>query len=109
MFDIFFGMNNFEELIPEYFNFLKEIVDLDNLILAIACDQLQKNHIIKLIRKNIIKNIFGLFNSIAEKKDFKTFYEQFLKNIEFSIMMIESIVLSLQSSLAFIQYIYLKN
>jgi molecular chaperone HtpG len=87
MFDIFFGMDNFEELITECLNFMKGIIDLDDLILAIACEQLQKNHIIKMIRKNIIKKIFGLFNSIAKekKKDFKTFYEQFSKNIEFSI------------------------
>jgi molecular chaperone HtpG len=76
-------MNNCNELIPEYFNFLKEIVDLVNLSLKIFRDELQKNHINKLIMKNITKKIFELFNIISEKKeDFKIFYEQFSKNIK---------------------------
>jgi molecular chaperone HtpG len=62
---------------------LKEIVDSVDLSLKIFREQLQKNHIIELIRKNIIKKTLELFNSISEKKeDFKTFYELFSKNIK---------------------------
>jgi molecular chaperone HtpG len=76
-------MNNFNELISEYFNFLKEIVDSIDLSLKIFRKQLQKNRIIELIRKNIIKKTLELFNSILEKKEiFKTFYEYFSKNIK---------------------------
>jgi molecular chaperone HtpG len=48
-------MNNFNKLIPEYFNFLKEIIDSDDLKLKISREQLKRNQIIELIRKNIIK------------------------------------------------------
>jgi molecular chaperone HtpG len=77
-------MNSCNELIPEYFNFLKEIVDSVDLKLKIFREQLQKNHIIELIRKNILKKTLEFFNSIPEKKkkDTKTFFEHFSKNIK---------------------------
>jgi molecular chaperone HtpG len=67
-------MNSCNGLIPEYFNFLEEIVDSADLSLKIFREHLQKNHIIELIRENIIKKTLGLFNSISEKKEsLKTF------------------------------------
>jgi molecular chaperone HtpG len=44
-------MYNYEELLPEYLNFLKGIVDSDNLPFKISHEQLQQNQVIKLIRK----------------------------------------------------------
>jgi HSP90 family molecular chaperone len=76
-------MNNCNGFILKYFNFLKEIVDSFDFQLKIFREQLQKNHIIELINKNIIKKTLELFNSILEKKEsFKTFYEHFPKNIK---------------------------
>lgn len=80
-------MNKCGDLLPDYFGFVKGIVDSEDLSLNISREILQHDRQLKLIAKNIKTKIKNELESLLkkEREKYEKFYESFGRQLKYGI------------------------
>ena len=77
-------MDQCKELLPEYFNFVRGVVDSPDLSLNISREVLQHDRQLRLISRNLEKKIRGKLEDMRDKdrEKYETFYKSFGRQIK---------------------------
>jgi heat shock protein beta len=80
-----FITDDFEDMLPHYLNFLRGVVDSDDLPLNVSREMLQQHKLLKVIRKKLVRKALDMFKKM-DVEDYKKFWEQFSTNIKLGVM-----------------------
>ncbi|MGG7621132.1 molecular chaperone HtpG [Bacillus coreaensis] len=80
-------MNKCGDLLPDYFSFVKGMVDSEDLSLNISREMLQHDRQLKLIAKNIKNKIKGQLQSLLkdDREKFEAFFQSFGRQLKFGV------------------------
>jgi len=82
-----FISDEFSSELPKYINFLKGIVDSDNVPLNVSREILQQDKSLSAIKKKIIRKAIAMIQQLAEDPDkYNRFYEQYATNIKLGVI-----------------------
>ncbi|NQT39131.1 MAG: molecular chaperone HtpG, partial [Planctomycetes bacterium] len=76
--------NDCRELVPEFFRFLRGVVDSEDLPLNISRDALQDNTIFQKIRGTLVRSVLDSLQKMSEKEPerYQTFYGQYARMLK---------------------------
>ena len=80
-------MEKCEDLLPDYFNFVRGVVDSSDISLNISRELLQQNHQVRLMKKNIEKKIKNELVSMLknDREKYEAFWKSFGRVLKFGV------------------------
>ncbi|MCT4783676.1 MULTISPECIES: molecular chaperone HtpG [Exiguobacterium] len=80
-------MEKSPDLLPDYFGFVKGMVDSEDLSLNISREMLQQDRQLRVIAKNVKSKIKGMLEKMLrdDREDYETFFESFGRQIKFGV------------------------
>uniref|UniRef100_A0A6Q2Y0K8 Histidine kinase/HSP90-like ATPase domain-containing protein n=1 Tax=Esox lucius TaxID=8010 RepID=A0A6Q2Y0K8_ESOLU len=78
--------DDFHDMMPKYLNFVKGVVDSDDLPLNVSRETLQQHKLLKVIRKKLVRKTLDMIKKIAEEQYNEKFWKDFGTNIKLGVI-----------------------
>ncbi|KAH9417544.1 hypothetical protein DERP_014864 [Dermatophagoides pteronyssinus] len=80
-----FITDDFTDMMPNYLNFIRGLVDSDDLPLNVSRETLQQHKLLKVIRKKLVRKVLDMLKKISEA-DYEVFWREYSTNIKLGII-----------------------
>ncbi|KAG5261491.1 hypothetical protein AALO_G00284860 [Alosa alosa] len=81
-----FITDDFHDMMPKYLNFVRGVVDSDDLPLNVSRETLQQHKLLKVIRKKLVRKTLDMIKKIAEEVYNEKFWKEFGTNIKLGVI-----------------------
>ncbi|CAG5957814.1 unnamed protein product [Menidia menidia] len=81
-----FITDDFNDMMPKYLNFVKGVVDSDDLPLNVSRETLQQHKLLKVIRKKLVRKTLDMIKKIAEEQYNDKFWKEFGTNVKLGVI-----------------------
>uniref|UniRef100_UPI0037E95C4C endoplasmin isoform X2 n=1 Tax=Semicossyphus pulcher TaxID=241346 RepID=UPI0037E95C4C len=81
-----FITDDFNDMMPKYLNFIRGVVDSDDLPLNVSRETLQQHKLLKVIRKKLVRKTLDMIKKIAEDQYNEKFWKEFGTNIKLGVI-----------------------
>merc|ERR1712093_797141 len=61
--------DEFEEFLPRYLNFIRGVVDSDDLPLNVSRETLQQHKVLKVMGKKLVRKVLEMLRKLAQEND----------------------------------------
>lgn len=80
-----FITDDFTDMMPSYLNFIRGLVDSDDLPLNVSRETLQQHKLLKVIRKKLVRKVLDMLKKISEA-DYEAFWREYSTNIKLGVI-----------------------
>uniref|UniRef100_A0A0N4Z071 HATPase_c domain-containing protein n=1 Tax=Parastrongyloides trichosuri TaxID=131310 RepID=A0A0N4Z071_PARTI len=80
-----FITDDFNDMLPKYLQFIRGIVDSDDLPLNVSRETLQQSKLLKVIKKKLVRKVLDMLKKMDEEK-YTEFWSEFSTNIKLGII-----------------------
>merc|ERR1719221_941357 len=82
-----FFTDDFQDMLPKYFSFVRGVVDSDDLPLNVSREQLQQHKLLKVIKKKLVRKIIDRINTLTrEEEAWSMFWKEYSTNVKLGVM-----------------------
>ncbi|XP_022100344.1 endoplasmin-like [Acanthaster planci] len=81
-----FITHDFEDMMPKYLNFVKGVVDSDDLPLNVSRETLQQHKLLKVIKKKLVRKTLDMIKKLSSEDYIDKFWKEYGTNIKLGII-----------------------